>query len=146
MGAAIATNVADNISQTTTNIIQQGYLNCQVTSAQVQEIAVVGCSNVTIDDNYFKQYVAYTTDCIQQNKASADVQNQITLQTQQLAASLTQQFGLGTTASTNVAQAISCITNNIQETFTTSCATTLPQAQDIKCVNSDNVQINGNTF
>lgn len=146
MGTAVSTNVSSQLISASTDIVTNTYQNCQMTSSQVQQIAVQGCSNVTIDNNYFNQFYAVRGDCVQQISTSSATTANLQQQAQQLATALTQQFGLGIADATNVSNNSIQLINDINNSYVQNCATTISSGQQIKCIDSNNVEINGNTF
>ncbi len=146
MGLALSSNVSKQLISASTDVVTTAYQNCQVDSSQVQNIAVIDCSNVQILDNVFKQSYAVRADCVQQTQTDANIQSSINQQASQLATALTQQFGLGSAAASNMSNNTIQLMTAVQNSYTQQCATKISSGQSIKCVGSNNVEINGNIF
>lgn len=146
MGAAVSSNVSSQLISASTDIITTAYQNCQVDANQFQQIVTIDCDNVQILDNTFKQFYAVRADCVQNTSSDANIQNNIQQQASQLAQAVTQQFGLGTAVASDMGKNTIELVNNIQSSFTENCATKIASGQTIKCVGSNNVEINGNVF
>src|SRR5207237_7492397 len=118
MGTALSSNVANSAINNTTDIVSNSYQNCQLNSSEVQQIAVEGCKNVTIDNNYFQQFYALSASCTQNNQIDQSLQNNMQQQAMQLASSISQQFGLGIEDAMNLSNQTVNLLNEVQNNFT----------------------------
>lgn len=147
-GKTLSTNTVDQSIDVFTDIVNEAYQQCTGSNVQSQVISVSGNvgSSININNVSFTQSAETYTMCEQTGSFLADIQQNISQNTDQVAQAIQAKFSIlpNTTEANNIVNLTTQIATEISNTYVNDCTFSTSQAQLIDASNNVNSNINLN--
>jgi hypothetical protein len=132
-GGSSATNTIDNAVSAMINVANDTGQSCQPISQQVQQLDLVACGNITIDDSSMSQTTTMDVNCVQQAAQNAYSKASLDQKAQQMAKSLTSGLSLLPTSSeaTNIMRLSMSVAESVHNSAQQLIASATNQAQNV---------------
>lgn len=141
MGGAYAKNTIDEAAKIMTSVAIEASQSCQSVVTQSQGLTIVAQkgAHVTIGPTAFSQVVSLNTQCLTEDTAQTDITSELDQAATQIAKAISQNFNLpgGGSTAENTAKLLAELSNEINVSFTQTCANIVNQAQNVNIVASD---------